>query len=323
MNRCRWKSKIAVAVGAALVLTVAGCSSNSTEDTPEIAAASGNYPLTVSTESGDITIAGAPERIATLGNPAFENVVALGSRPVASSVTNVENLPYLASYAGNEEIDDSLADIYAGQINFERLIEVGPDLIVAPAWPAIIEPATLDRLRKIAPTLIFDTQDADTDWRVGVQQVADALGKSEAGKQLIDSAVDKYSSIGSQYPDLAQRSYSFGLYYKDAISLGAGGNVLRLFGLTPAEDQASVENAGAKVSYSGETVGDVDGDAVLLMPFPQDSIASLENSPFWTSNLQPRVIWLSDAQGEAINNAGILGKAWLPENLGSAFAQVG
>ena len=323
MNRRRWKSRIAVAVGAALVLTVAGCSSNSTEDTPENAAASGSYPLTVSTESGDVTIAGAPERIVTLGNPAFENVVALGSRPAASSVTNVENLPYLAPYAGNEEIDDSLADIYAGQINFERLIEVGPDLIVAPAWPAIIEPATLDRLRKIAPTLIFDTQDADTDWRVGVQQVADALGKSEAGKQLIDSAVDKYSSIGSEYPDLAQRSYSFGLYYKDAISLGSGGNILRLFGLTPAEDQASVENSGAKVSYSGETVGDVDGDAVLLMPFPQDSIASLENSPFWKSNLQPRVIWLSDAQGEAINNAGILGKAWLPENLGSAFAQFG
>ncbi|KAB2586998.1 hypothetical protein BS297_02355, partial [Rhodococcus erythropolis] len=91
--------------------------------------------MTVSTESGDVIIESAPERIVTLGNPAFENVVALGSHPVAASVTNIDKLPYLADYVGNEALDESLADIYAGQVNFERMLAVEPDLIIAPAWP--------------------------------------------------------------------------------------------------------------------------------------------------------------------------------------------
>ena len=77
------------------------------------------------------------------------------------------------------------------------------------------------------------------------------------------------------------------------------------------------------MTYSGETAGDVDGEAVLLMPSPRDSIANLEQSPFWESNLKSRVVWLSDAQGEAINNAGVLGKTWLPGNLGTALGQLG
>ncbi|MER2204414.1 MAG: ABC transporter substrate-binding protein [Rhodococcus sp. (in: high G+C Gram-positive bacteria)] len=279
--------------------------------------------MTISTESGDVIIESAPERIVTLGNPAFENVVALGSHPVAASMTNIDKLPYLADYVGNEALDESLADIYAGQVNFERMLAVEPDLIIAPAWPVFTEPATLERLRTIAPTLIFDMQDADNDWRVGVQQVADALGKSEQGQALISAAVDEFTGVAAATQGLAKRPYSFGLYYKEQISLGSGGNILRLFGMRPAEDQATVESTGTPVTYSGETAGDVDGEAVLLMPSPLDSIASLEQSPFWESNLKPRVVWLSDAQGEAINNAGVLGKTWLPGNLGTALSGLG
>jgi len=323
MNRHRWRPRFLVAAGAALVLALAGCSSNTDVDDDGSPAASGSYPVTISTESGDVIIESAPERIVTLGNPAFENVVALGSHPVAASVTNIDKLPYLADYVGNEALDESLADIYAGQVNYERMLAVEPDLIIAPAWPVFTEPATLERLRTIAPTLIFDMQDADNDWRVGVQQVADVLGKSEQGQALISAAVDEFTGVAAANPGLAKRPYSFGLYYKEQISLGSGGNILRLFGMRPAEDQATVESTGTPVTYSGETAGDVDGEAVLLMPSPRDSIASLEQSPFWESNLKPRVVWLSDAQGEAINNAGVLGKTWLPGNLGTALSGLG
>ena len=138
-------------------------------------------------------------------------------------MTNIDKLPYLADYVGNEALDESLADIYAGQVNFERMLAVEPDLIIAPAWPVFTEPATLERLRTIAPTLIFDMQDADNDWRVGVQQVADALGKSEQGGELITSAVDEFTGVAESNPGLAKRPYSFGLYYKEQISLGSGG----------------------------------------------------------------------------------------------------
>ena len=117
------EAKIPRRAGAALVLALAGCSSSNTNpDADGSPAARGSYPVTVSTESGDVIIESAPERIVTLGNPAFENVVALGSHPVAASVTNIDKLPYLADYVGNEALDESLADIYAGQVNFERML---------------------------------------------------------------------------------------------------------------------------------------------------------------------------------------------------------
>lgn len=61
---------------------------------------------------------------------------------------------------------------------------------------------------------------------------------------------------------------------------------------------------------------------VAFMRSPRDAAAQLEASPSWHGNLPERVVWLSDAQGEAINNAGILGKAWLPQAMDATFTDI-
>lgn len=306
---------------AVAALMITGCGSADTE-VDEETATTGAFPATVVTESGDVVIDVEPERIVTLGNPAFENVTALGFTPVAAALSNAEGLPYLSEYATSEAIDDELADAYSGTINFEKIATYRPDLIVAPSWPAFTDPSVLSNLREIAPTLVFDTQDAQTDWRVGVDQVATGLGKSEKGRELVDEAVAAFAASGEAYPTLSERPYSFGLYMSDRIALGSGGNILRLLGMTPAEDQVTVEASGTSITYAGETIPDVDGDVVILMPFPQEAASALEQSPFWANGLDARVVWLSDAQGEAINNAGILGKTWLAQNFEQTLGQI-
>ncbi len=309
---------LAAALG---LLVVTGCSSDS--DQSPGGATAGAYPLTVATATGDTTIEKKPERVVTLGNPAFENVLALGVDPVGASVNNIEKLPYLAEYAGHEAINGELADVYANEINYEGILALTPDLIVAPAWPQFKDKAVVAKLEQIAPTLVFDMQDAAKDWRVGVRQVAQAFDKVDEGEKLITAAVDAFSTVGARHPGLAAKPYSFGLYYNSDIMLASGGNILRLFGMRPATDQAAVEDADARTVYSGETAGDVDGELVLLLPSPRTAIPRLEAAPAWAGNLSKRVVWLSDAQGEAINNAGILGKTWAPGDLDATFARLG
>ncbi|MFB7873752.1 ABC transporter substrate-binding protein [Nocardia sp. NPDC056064] len=304
------------------LLVVTGCSSGS-EQSPGATGAAGAYPITVTTATGDTTIEKKPERVVTLGNPAFENVLALGIDPVGASVHNIEKLPYLADRAGHEAINGELADVYANEIDYEAILALTPDLIVAPAWPQFADKAVVAKLNQIAPTLVFDMQDAAKDWRVGVRQVARAFDEVDQGEKLITGAVDAFTAVGARHPGLAAKPYSFGLYYKTDIMLASGGNILRLFGMRPAADQTAVEEAGARTVYSGETAGDVDGAVVLLLPSPRDAIAQLEAAPAWAGNLSGRVVWLSDAQGEAINNAGILGKTWVPQDLDATFARLG
>ncbi|MEE2056047.1 ABC transporter substrate-binding protein [Rhodococcus artemisiae] len=309
-----------LATATATVLALTSCSTASTTDDEHAQSTASYYPITVTTTTGSTTIHELPERVVTLGNPAFEDVIALGIDPVGASVHNIEALPYLADHADHDSIDDNLADPYANEINFEAILALEPDLIVAPAWPQFTEPTTAETLRKIAPTLIFDMQDADNDWQLGIRQVAQAFDRTDEGEQLIADAVAAYDDVGARHPTLAEKPYSFGLYYNSDIMLASAGNVLRLFGMRPADDQHEVENGDAKTVYSGETTGLVDGALVLLMPSPRTSTTTLESSPSWDGNLSERVVWLSDAQGEAINNAGILGKIWLPQAMDPTFS---
>lgn len=322
----RTRTRLCAAAVAAMVsaVLIAGCSSaDDTDDGSTRASAdSGRFPVTVTTKTGDVTVESKPERIVTLGNPAFEDVIALGEQPIAANVDKIEQLPYLAGYVNDKSLNPELADVYANEVNVEVIAAQNPDLIVAPAWPQFTDPAVLDKLQKIAPTLLFDMQDAAGDWRTGVQQVAQALGQQDKGQELVDTAVAEYTKVGAAHPELATKPYSFGLFMNGTISLASGGNVLGLFGLQPARDQAAVEEKGERISYSEETYTLVEGQIVMLMPFPQSASQTMEDSPFWTGSLENRVVWLTDAQGEAINNAGILGKTWLPGDLDAQLGKI-
>lgn len=324
MIRKRMRLCAAAVAAVVSVALIAGCSSSDESDdgSTRSSAGSGQFPVTVTTKTGDVTIESKPERVLTLGNPAFEDVIALGEQPIAANVDKIEQLPYLAEYVNDKSLNPKLADVYANEVNVEVIAAQNPDLIVAPAWPQFTDPVILDKLKKIAPTLIFDMQDATGDWRTGVQQVAQALGQQDKGQELIDAAVAEYTKVGEAHPELATKPYSFGLFMNGTISLASGGNVLGLFGLQPARDQAAVEEKGERISYSEETVSLVEGQIVMLMPFPQAASQTMEDSPFWEGSLQNRVIWLTDAQGEAINNAGILGKTWLPGDLDAELGKI-
>lgn len=315
--------RIRAAAGACALFLLAGCGSSAGADAADDSSSGdGAYPVTVSTTTGKTTIEKKPERIVTLGNPAFEDVIALGSDPVGASVTGIDGLPYLEDHAEDKAIDDKLADVYSGEVDYEAIANLNPDLIVAPAWPQFVKDEVVDKLNEIAPTLVFDMQTADKDWRTGLNQVAQALDTEDKAEKLVDDTVESYKEVGDKHPELADRPYSFGLFYESTISLATAGTLLHLFGLEPAADQAKAEEGSEQVTYSLETADKVGGELVLLMPSPADAADELESAPAWKGDLEDRVVWLTAAQGEAINNSGILGKAWLPAEIDKSFSDL-
>ncbi|MDF0529794.1 ABC transporter substrate-binding protein [Tsukamurella sp. 8F] len=305
----------------ALVATaaVAACGRSVPDDAAAPRAAGSGFPVTVTSSAGSVTIEHPPQRIVALTDAGFENVLAFGEQPVAASVKYLDALPYLADHRNDKAIDPSLGDYMTVGVEVEAVAAHKPDLIIAPAWVNLMK--FKDQLSRIAPTLFFDALGSAPDWREGVEQVGAALGKSGRAKELVAAAEEKYRALASRHPGLARTTYSFGLARSGAVTLGTGGAVLRLSGLKPAADQEEVERTRKVTTYSAETVTDIDGRVVLLMARPQAERSVFEAMPVWSA-IAPRVVWLSDAQGEAINNAGYLGKAWLPGSLDAELGRV-
>ncbi|MDN5724989.1 MAG: ABC transporter substrate-binding protein [Propionibacteriales bacterium] len=305
---------LAVLMAVILTLGLAGCQTPAASNGGDQAGTGQEgYPVTVTTKSATTTVESKPERVVTLSNAAFENVAALGVEPVGAHVTRTEDLPYFETYRGLPALQQQLTDESGKETDYEAIAALAPDLIVAPDWPVYRDPATLKRLQELAPTLIFDTLSPGTDWRTGVVQTGQALGQEAKARELVAAAEKQYAS--STREDLRDRTFSFGLVVDGQIRLGSGGYMLKLTGLQPAADQKAVEETRKPISYSTESLGDVQGEIVFLMTRSEAEKENLLKAPAWRDDLDKRVVWLDLAQGEAVNNAGILGKTWFAEQL--------
>lgn len=309
---------VTLVVSVVLMVALGSCQT-SAESSPTGGEAQDGYPRTIITQSTETTLEQRPESVVTLGNLAFENVVALGVEPVGSTVTSLDELPYLAEHADLPALA-TLTNASGAEINFEAIAALGPDLIVVPDWPNYTDEATLERLGQIAPTLAFDTLAVGTDRRTGMVQVGEALGLEAEAQKLVTDAEAAYAEITQDDQEI---TYSFGLAMDGQIMLGAGGYLLNLAGLTPTEDQLEVQETRQPITYSTELLGEVAGDVVLLLARTESDQAQITAAPAWQGNLERRTIWLSTAEGEAVNNAGILGKTWFAGELPSLLAAIG
>jgi len=96
------------------------------------------------------------ERVVTLEWSYTEAVLALGVQPVG--MADIEG--YHGWVDIPVEIDESVVDVGTRQEpNLEQIIELDPDLIIAPAFRVV---ESYDQLNAIAPTLAFDAYPTDT-----------------------------------------------------------------------------------------------------------------------------------------------------------------
>ncbi|SDW99311.1 ABC transporter substrate-binding protein [Paenibacillus sp. CF384] len=145
--------------------------SEETESTSE-----SEWPRTITDDLGHtVTFEKAPERIIPAYFGHIETLIALGVPPVAATraksfVMTREALRPMADKLNIIEIGDSQ--------DFEQMMEVTPDLIVATANDS----ADYEAYNKVAPTLIFDSK----TWQDVLTDYAKVLGKEKEAAKIIE-----------------------------------------------------------------------------------------------------------------------------------------
>lgn len=267
--RHTWKIGLCIVLGM-LLLAACGDSKQEAEQGGDRAGASGtsgapsadkesggaDTQRTVSSTKGDIVVPEKPERVVGLSVVYPDFLYALGIIPAAVQNYHDEFPAYL-----KEPLQRTLKMGIARTPNFEAILSVEPDLIIAPDWWAAKD---YEALSRIAPTVLLPQRD---NWRDELRDIAAALGKPEAAEQVIRQHEDKTAAIKKRLDALVgdETVLYMRIMPKEIIlhgeTIARGDFVHRQLGLKPLPSWPQSE---VSKSVSLEVLPDFDADHILV-----------------------------------------------------------
>lgn len=205
----------------ASIVGLAACSTGSRDGggaaTPGATASStptDTFPVTVEHKLGSTTVEKAPERVVCVGASNTQDfVAALGVVPVG--MTKV-------SWGGNDKgstdwFDAKVTEL-GGQspktidesdgVNFTEIAQLSPDLIIA-----VNSGVTQDeykRLTEIAPVVAYPTGPWVNSWQDMQKLTAKALGRSQAGDDLVSQTEELISKRSEDLGDAKGKTFIYG-----------------------------------------------------------------------------------------------------------------
>lgn len=205
----------------ASLVGLAACSTGSRggdgENTASAAASSSatdTFPVEVKHALGTTTVDAEPQRVVTIGGSNNQDfVAALGVVPVGVATV---------AWGGNADgstdwFDQTVTDLggekpkqfdEADGTNFTAIAELSPDLIVA--VNSGITQEDYDRLTQIAPVVAYPTGPWVSAWQDQQRVVAQALGRSQAGEDLVTKTEDLIRQRGKDLGDAAGKTFIYG-----------------------------------------------------------------------------------------------------------------
>ncbi|PWV49186.1 MULTISPECIES: iron-siderophore ABC transporter substrate-binding protein [Nocardiopsis] len=247
-----------IALTSALALGLAACGTDG-EDTPSEANADGTFPATIESALGTAEIPERPERVVTLGQGSAETAIALGTVPVGIESyewgsDDTGYLPWIheAVTESGEELPEQFAG--ADDIDFEAIIELAPDVILAP-WSGVTQ-EQYDILTDIAPTVAYPDLAWSTDWDEQIEIIGRALGQPEEAEDLVTEIEGRFEEAAAENPEFADLTFSY--VYTD------GPGTLGVF-LPDEQRVAMVRGLGLEVDPVVETFPETEGtDSALI-----------------------------------------------------------
>lgn len=240
-----------------VTFVLGACGGSSGSETAE----SGTRTIT-DAQGTKVTVPAKPERVLPLSEPTLDASIALGITPIATTAGRGQNaIPaYLQSRAKGMASVGGL-----GQPNLEKVAQLAPDVILLDGT-AFQDPAVIDKLRKIAPTVYVSK--TGENWRTAFEGSADALGRTEEGASVLAAYDKKVASAKSAIADHAKDEVSvvrwagIGLPAVFQEELVAG-RVLSDLGLPRPASQRGT-GPGHSVPVSLEELEQIDGDWIFF-----------------------------------------------------------
>lgn len=258
---------------AAVAATVAlsACSTTGTEDDTAAPAASGSsagqFPVTITTAFGDVTIEKQPTRVVTLGWSDAETALALGVQPVGDAdwmaFGGDGQGPWnQGKYTTPPTIVGTL------EPDMEKIASLNPDLILDTR--ASGEKARYDTISKLGVPVVgipVGGEAYSTTWEQQLDLVGKALGKSTEAAALKADVEKRFTDVAAANPSFKGKTVTAGV--KTSQGWGAyvaDGRVdfLTRLGFTNSPKIEAMKGESFSVSLSNEQLDNLDADVTVI-----------------------------------------------------------
>ncbi|QLY31549.1 iron-siderophore ABC transporter substrate-binding protein [Nocardia huaxiensis] len=278
-----------IAALAAAAIGIAGLSacgsSSTTTDSGASVAGRGEFPRTLDTVKGPVTIPNAPQRVVVLDTAELDSVTLLGVKPVGAVVPHTKTRGGFPDYLADKV--DGVTDV--GPLlepNLERIASLKPDLILS---SKVRHEKIYDKLSGIAPTVFTET--TGSTWKANLavhgkalgleQQAADALSAYEGRARALGEKI-KTANNGA-LPSVSVIRFLAGptrLYLSNSYS----GTVMADIGLVRPAAQVSTDPKKIMQEVSAEQIDLADTDLIFVATIDDPSKTekgTVTTSPVW------------------------------------------
>ncbi len=250
-------------------------------------AAGDAFPVTIEHKFGSTTVEAAPQRVLALGFTDQDPILALGIVPVAVRYffgpTEDQIWPWAEAALGDGET--TVLNMPFGELNFEAVAALQPDLIVAiSAGLTAEEYATLSQ---IAPTLAQSDAwvDFGVPWQEQTVVIGRALGKEAEAGALVEQTEALIAETRAAHPELEGATAAIASPAGDGQYFFSGPQherqrFLTALGLQLPETLAELAGDSFYGTISAERMDLLDTD-VLLWTVVAEQRAAIEADPVY------------------------------------------
>ncbi len=277
--------------------------------TPQTGAA---FPVTIEHKYGKTVIPKEPKRVVTVGFNDQDAVLALGVKPVAIRDWFGDQ-PYAVWPWARDELGDAKPVVLpSGDLNFEQISALKPDLIIGVS--SGMTQKDYQTLSKIAPTIAQPKEYVDygTPWQEQTRIIGKALGKEREAEELVNQVESQMAQVRKEHPNF-EGATGLVVTYWDGVIYAYGpqdtrGRLLQGIGIqTPAE---IVKMSGKQfyTTISAERMDLLDVDVLVWFVSNEQDKQKFLNDPLYSRlavHREGRDIFLieSDTEDEMIVGA--------------------
>ncbi|MBB3053004.1 iron complex transport system substrate-binding protein [Prauserella isguenensis] len=190
----------ALAVLTGCTTTGSGAGSHGGEQLNRQADAS-QFPVTIPTKFGDVTVEEPPQRVVALGWTDAEVAMALGVQPVGVADWLEVGGNGLGPWS-KQKFDRPPEKLGTLEVDMEKVAGLNPDLILDTRSSG--ERGRHDRLSEIGVPVVSLPEGADdylTTWQQQLDMIGKALGKQDEARQLRKDLDAKFDRVAGEHPE--------------------------------------------------------------------------------------------------------------------------
>ena len=317
------RSSVLPAAVLAFALTLTACSSGDTSaDSTEPGG------VVVTDIFGEVEVPKNPQRVVALGWSDAETALALGVQPVGASDWLSVGGDGLGPWVEQSyDTDPTILGTY--DVDIESIAALAPDLIL---WTrSTNDESVYEDLSAIAPTVAAPpgTETAyGTTWDGQTEIVAQALGKVDEGKKLVDDTEAMFDDTVAANPVLADKTVAVGTLYSGQVGAYVRGDTrvdfLESLGLTNTPTVQNLAEPGKfSIELSEENIASLDADLTVMFPIGTGPEVITENPSIQglASARDGRLVVLGDQNlSNAFSAASVAGTRYALENAVPQFA---